>query len=65
MLQGVPSLRVDFAQTMGALQSRQTASKGFRSALSDMAGEYATGVTRGRRDVQPLACSPPRSTWTK
>jgi hypothetical protein len=30
-------LRVDFAQTMGALQSRQVASNGFRSAVSGMA----------------------------
>jgi hypothetical protein len=46
MLQGVPSLRVDFAQTMGALQSRQTASKGFRSAFSGMARAYEKRVTR-------------------
>ena len=48
MLQGLPSFRVDLAQTMGALQSRQTASNAFRSGLSVMPGEYAKRVTRRR-----------------
>ncbi len=34
MLHGVPSLRVDRAQTMGALQSRQTPSNGLRLVSS-------------------------------
>jgi hypothetical protein len=45
MLHGEPSFFVDLAQTMAALQSRQVASNGFRSALSDMPVEYAERVT--------------------
>ncbi len=41
MLHGLPSLRVDLAQTMGALQSRQTASNGLRFVSSDMREVYA------------------------
>ncbi len=45
MLQGEPSLRVDFAQTMGAPQSRHWASNGLRSVFSVTREAYPTGLT--------------------